>query len=220
MRFNPLTGQFELPGGGSFNGGVITKAGAADTSSLELSGSPHIGGTGTTTRPGFLQQPTGATASSSWNTSGTFHGINAATGFVGNFVDYKVAGVSKAEITYQGGIKSHYTAGGSATICVSTGFGIGPDHLNSGMVIGSQVGVAFWLRTASLVTMGEPSLFGWASAGGWSGPVSATMGICTGSPEGVMSANVGSVRFRIDGGAGTSLYVKESGTGTTGWVAK
>jgi len=42
----------------------------------------------------------------------------------------------------------------------------------------------------------------------------------TGSPEGVVSGLVGSIYSRTDGGAGTSLYVKESGTGNTGWVSK
>ena len=42
----------------------------------------------------------------------------------------------------------------------------------------------------------------------------------TGSPEGVVIAPVGSFYSRSDGGAGTSFYVKESGTGNTGWVAK
>jgi hypothetical protein len=41
-----------------------------------------------------------------------------------------------------------------------------------------------------------------------------------GSPEGAVAARVGSLYLRTDGGAGTSLYVKESGTGDTGWVAK
>jgi hypothetical protein len=41
-----------------------------------------------------------------------------------------------------------------------------------------------------------------------------------GSPEGVVTAPVGSAYLRSDGGAGTTLYVKESGTGNTGWVAK
>ena len=39
----------------------------------------------------------------------------------------------------------------------------------------------------------------------------------TGSPEGVISAAVGSLYMRLDGGAGTSLYVKSSGSGNTGW---
>lgn len=42
----------------------------------------------------------------------------------------------------------------------------------------------------------------------------------TGSPENVVAATVGSLYSRLDGGAGTTLYVKESGTGNTGWVAK
>lgn len=42
----------------------------------------------------------------------------------------------------------------------------------------------------------------------------------SGSPENVVTANIGSTFKRTDGGANTSLYVKESGTGNTGWVAK
>lgn len=42
----------------------------------------------------------------------------------------------------------------------------------------------------------------------------------TGSPEGVVTAVVGSLFLRTNGGAATTLYVKESGTGNTGWVAK
>ena len=40
-----------------------------------------------------------------------------------------------------------------------------------------------------------------------------------GSPEGVVTAPVGYVYHRTDGGAGTALYVKEAGSGSTGWVA-
>lgn len=42
----------------------------------------------------------------------------------------------------------------------------------------------------------------------------------TGTPEGVITAPIGARYRRIDGGAGTSLYIKESGTGNTGWVGK
>ena len=42
----------------------------------------------------------------------------------------------------------------------------------------------------------------------------------TGTPEGVLTAPIGSLFTRTDGGALTTLYVKESGTGNTGWVAK
>lgn len=42
----------------------------------------------------------------------------------------------------------------------------------------------------------------------------------SGSPEGVVTAVRGSIYLRTDGGAATSFYVKESGTGSTGWVGK
>ena len=42
-----------------------------------------------------------------------------------------------------------------------------------------------------------------------------------GTPEGAVAATVGSLFLRSDGGAGTTLYVKQGGSGTnTGWVAK
>lgn len=40
----------------------------------------------------------------------------------------------------------------------------------------------------------------------------------TGTPEGAVTAGVGSLYLRTDGGANTTLYVKESGSGNTGWA--
>lgn len=40
------------------------------------------------------------------------------------------------------------------------------------------------------------------------------------TPEGAVTAPVGSLFLRSNGGAGTCLYIKETGTGNTGWVAK
>jgi hypothetical protein len=41
----------------------------------------------------------------------------------------------------------------------------------------------------------------------------------SGTPEGVKTAPVGSIYMRTDGSSGTSFYVKESGSGNTGWIA-
>jgi len=41
-----------------------------------------------------------------------------------------------------------------------------------------------------------------------------------GSPENVVSADIGSTYRRLDGGATTTLYVKTSGSSATGWTAK
>jgi hypothetical protein len=40
-----------------------------------------------------------------------------------------------------------------------------------------------------------------------------------GSPESVVTASVGSTYRRIDGSTGTTFYIKQTGTGNTGWVA-
>lgn len=42
----------------------------------------------------------------------------------------------------------------------------------------------------------------------------------TGSPEGVVTATPGTLYTNDSGGGGTTLYVKETGVGNTGWVAK
>jgi hypothetical protein len=41
-----------------------------------------------------------------------------------------------------------------------------------------------------------------------------------GSPEGVVVASVGTLYLRLNGSTNSTLYVKESGTGSTGWVSK
>ncbi len=40
------------------------------------------------------------------------------------------------------------------------------------------------------------------------------------TPEAAVTAPVGCIYLRLNGGAVTTLYVKESGTGNVGWVAK
>lgn len=42
----------------------------------------------------------------------------------------------------------------------------------------------------------------------------------TGTPETNETADVGTLFLRTDGGTSTTFYVKETGTGNTGWVAK
>lgn len=44
--------------------------------------------------------------------------------------------------------------------------------------------------------------------------------VCQGTPEGMIPAPIGSIASRLDGGVGTSFYVKELGVTATGWAAK
>lgn len=42
----------------------------------------------------------------------------------------------------------------------------------------------------------------------------------TGTPQGVVTAPIGSIFLRTNGVTDSTIYVKESGTGNTGWVPK
>lgn len=81
---------------------------------------------------------------------------------------------------------------------------------------GTQTAVVLFTRATGKTTLGSVG----ATAGlelGSSGPRVMSG---TGAPESVVTAPVGSLWLRTDGGANTTLYVKESGTGNTGWIAK
>lgn len=51
------------------------------------------------------------------------------------------------------------------------------------------------------------------------GSTARTVVTGAGSPEGVITASIGALYMRNDGGSGTTLYSKTSGTGNTGWSA-
>jgi len=62
--------------------------------------------------------------------------------------------------------------------------------------------------------------FGRINLGLGAAPPAVVWRIGSGSPEGSVTGAPGSMYLNTSGGAGTTLYVKESGTGNTGWVAK
>ena len=69
------------------------------------------GGTSTTTKPYMLIEPAG-TGSTTWGTSGTGLGINAASGFVGNVIDAKVNnGTSHMTLNHLGILRSKNDGG-------------------------------------------------------------------------------------------------------------
>lgn len=56
--------------------------------------------------------------------------------------------------------------------------------------------------------------------GGMASTFGANIITGAGSPEGAVTARIGSMYLRRDGGTSTTVYVKESGTSNTGWAAK
>jgi hypothetical protein len=95
----------------TYDGSILTTSGrfinsynaTASSPAKAFTGTWFTGGTGTTTKPHLLIEPTGTT-STGWSTSGTGLGVNAASGFTGNLLDLQVNGTSRVRVVANGGI--------------------------------------------------------------------------------------------------------------------
>lgn len=85
----------------TYDGSILTTSGrfinsynaTASAPAKAFTGTWFTGGTGTTTKPHVLIEPTGTT-STAWSTSGTGLGVNAASGFAGRLLDLQINGTS------------------------------------------------------------------------------------------------------------------------------
>lgn len=160
-----------------------------------------------------------------WNTSGSptawkLNVTNTASGASALLIDLQIGGTSQFKVD-------------------KAGVGTFAGALNVGGAITTSFNVSgnSWLGS-TLVRAGATSGFSWngrsfmkSSADGFIEMYKAdgtTFSVVqslydragSGTPEGAVTAPVGAIYHRTDGGAGTSFYVKESGSGNTGWVAK
>lgn len=211
----------------------------ASTPSMLLSGTGFSGGTTTTTKPTFLIEPTGTT-STGWATSGTKLGVNAESGFTGLLMDLELNGVpqfsvsSGGSLNIKGGISAPTGAITSGSDIVSGGyFGVTSRSwlrsvTNGNWTMYNNATTDFGLLQFGGTTSSFPALkrngtgldVRLADDSGFAPQQDLYRRFGSGSPESVVTAPVGAVYHRTDGGAGTSFYVKESGAGNTGWVAK
>lgn len=162
---------------------TISANGAASTSGLILTGTV-FGGTGTTSFPLLLVQPSTATASITWNASGTVLGVNAHAG-IGNLFDLQTDGASKFSVGATGSVvlAGNLVASGNIQAAATGQLAFGARGILSSPVAGTnQLGAA---NAAS--------------------PVNQTLQ-AQGSRAGTDS-NVGGANLTIQAGAGT-------GTGT------
>lgn len=99
--------------------GILTnsQAGALSAAAVSITGVPITGGSGTTTFP--LVYLNSGTAPTDWNTlGGTMLGINAPSGFTGDFFRFHVNGVASVfSLTYQGNLVANtITANSNLTV--------------------------------------------------------------------------------------------------------
>lgn len=124
---NPVTittaGAFSMTGTMSHGTEINTGNGAASVSQVLWNGTVFAGGTATNTFPAMFVQPAGTPAATTWSTSGTGLGMNLASGFAGNFLDFRVAGgTTLFTVTSSGGVnvKSTLNMGTQAITAVAS----------------------------------------------------------------------------------------------------
>jgi hypothetical protein len=133
------------------------------------------------------------------------------------------AGLTCASLTFAGGATGilHSTAGAVTSSTI-----VNADVNAAAAIAGTKINPNFGSQTVE--TTGVCN-FDEVNAGDITGNlVSAgllSVSGCTiradaGTPEGAVTAPVGSLYLRTDGGVSTTLYVKTSGAGNTGWTAK
>jgi len=154
----------------------------------------------------------------------TFGTTNTVTMAAGVMTLQGTTGVTSGRLRLQ---SSNTDYGNGVTLLYSS---VSPDAYARAWQIASNFianGNLDFLVSASNSTQAINAAISFTSAGGINaaGAVSvsgtaATFTSGTGSPESVKTAPVGSLYTRTDGGASTTLYVKESGAGNTGWIAK
>lgn len=175
-----------------------------------------------------------------WNTTGVPTAIllnvtNTASGSGALLLDLQVGGASQMSVSRGGDIfcSNITTTTGSMTVC-SPGIlrwntrSIISSPSNGVLTLSNNAQTSFTRVQFGGTTLAFPSIERIATAlhvrladgSDYAGIESLYSRYGAGSPEGAVTAPIGAMYSRTDGGAGTSFYVKESGVGNTGWVAK
>ena len=199
-------------------------------------------GSGIILSPGTLSSSSAISAldiTQTWNTIGSptlikVNITNTASGANANFMNFQISGVDYFTVNKGGGVsvRSHIlplpanTCDIGSTSARFKDLWIGTIDSRRIKTVASVVSdipvIAKGMtgQTANLIEAQDVS----ANALMFVSPTGAIQSLYqrfgSGSPEGVVTAPIGATYSRTDGSAGTSFYVKESGTGNTGWVAK
>lgn len=179
---------------------IFNVAGASGAPALKVNGAVFTGGGTTNTKPQVLIEPAGATTNN-WNNSGTLFGINAASGFAGDYFNIQLNGVSKLKHDASAGIITS-----TAEIIVTNNASMGTTSSVPGVHIGSTGAL-----TASSITNPDGTLDTFLTrrgAANWqlgtfdvASPVAQTLST-QGSRSGT-DTNVGGGNLTIQAGRGT-----------------
>jgi hypothetical protein len=165
----------------------------------------------------------GAALNANWDTASKGAQLGTYGALYELEVDATVAlGSNLLVSTASSGATKYIATAPAARVKVGTGT-ISLDIATSGTagtVIGSNFFTSLSTDTTGNVTLPVGNLVIGTSGKGVTLPGGITWTSGSGSPEGVVTAPIGSLYSRSDGGLLTSLYVKQSGSGNTGWAGK
>jgi hypothetical protein len=180
-----------------------TDAVAASAPIFYATGALYTGGTGTTTFPAVFHQPTGTTATTTFSSganSGTVFGANEASGFVGNFLDFRIAGTNAtgtnlpvAALAYDGKLKFYGNSGSNV------GF-VGPG--NQSLVLGTGTAATVGVTSAA-VNLARDMALNWSTS---------TTNVATTSDTTLSRVSAGLVGF----GTGTAAEIDGSWSALNG----
>lgn len=218
---------------------VIDKVGEEIYETLVTGGANHGGlklnvadGTGTDSEkrigrtvvgiPGLNQVNCGAEADDKFifnvsgvNDAGTVAALRLVDGNSSQYFEISTRATALAmqlNIAFNGG-SNFVTISNTGTVTLSgllNGLGV----VQSADNVKARVGASGEVQLGTIGSSGESGVK--LAAGASNPPVIIAS---SGAPNGAVTANPGSLFLRRDGGASTTLYVKESGTGNTGWRA-
>ena len=216
---------------------AVSTAGALSTPSVSITGAPITGGTGTTTTP-LVYLNSGASAPTTFSTSGTVLGINTPSAFAGNILDVHInGGASVLSADYQGNISTTGNitlgAGGSASGVLSVGgtsfgrFGVFSASGQIATVVVPVQGVYGWssgyanaaANVDTFLTRAGAANIRFGAYADAASPVAQTLSV-----QNVLTgtSNTAGANFTITGskgtgtGAGGSIIFQTAPAGTTG----
>lgn len=161
--------------------------------------------------------------------SGIMHLGNGEGAYSGNSCsDYKgsgsklqvfgfayLAGYDGAKLFLSGNVFSANKNVGINLTANPTYISLSSNYSPEGFNLGSLTGTAACVKRGNIESATAANNFDRDA-----GSTGTTHRTGSGTPEGAITATIGSTYRRSDGGAGTTFYVKESGAGNTGWAAK
>jgi hypothetical protein len=145
-----------LKSGDTMTGALVnSKAGAASTPAIKVTGAPFTGGSSTTTKPQVLIED--ASTSNGWQTTGTYFGINAASAFTGILASFDLNGSNLWYVDYQGLMAGQSLNFSTGVFSSNFKFGGGSPAVGSIFSSSSVFGDGAWESPSTAWNAGAPS---------------------------------------------------------------